>query len=83
MSIPGVPAWENIPFELNFKGKTFGGGLTFAGGYNQFFATLDANYTRTNLDILDGDISAFVLTPRIGYEFVFNPLISGQGNTKV
>ncbi|MDX7986947.1 hypothetical protein FE392_06325 [Xenorhabdus sp. 12] len=74
---------QNIPFELNFKGKTFGGGATFAGGYNQFFATLDANYTRTNLDILDGDISAFVLTPRIGYEFVFNPLISGQGNSKV
>ncbi len=80
---PGKPAWDNLPFELNFKGKTFGGGATFAGGYNQFFATLDANYTRTNLDILDGDISAFVLTPRIGYEFVFNPLISGQGNTKV
>ncbi|MDX7998020.1 hypothetical protein FE394_02110 [Xenorhabdus sp. Reich] len=74
---------QNIPFELNFKGKTFGGGATLAGGYNQFFATLDANYTRTNLDILDGDISAFVLTPRIGYEFVFNPLIAGQGNTKV
>ncbi|CCW32827.1 conserved exported hypothetical protein [Xenorhabdus nematophila F1] len=74
---------KNIPFELNFKGKTFGGGATFAAGYNQFFATLDANYTRTNLDILDGDISAFVLTPRIGYEFVFNPLIAGQGNTKV
>ncbi|PHM45018.1 hypothetical protein Xmau_01223 [Xenorhabdus mauleonii] len=74
---------RNIPFELNFKGKTFGGGATFAGGYNQFFATLDANYTRTNLDILDGDISAFVLTPRIGYEFVFNPLIAGQGNSKV
>ncbi|OTA20236.1 hypothetical protein Xbed_01711 [Xenorhabdus beddingii] len=77
------PAWENLPFELNFKGKTFGGGATFAGGYNQFFATLDANYTRTNLDILDGDISALVITPRIGYEFIFEPLFTGQRNTKV
>ncbi|MCP9268357.1 hypothetical protein M5U04_09675 [Xenorhabdus sp. XENO-1] len=77
------PYVENIPFELSFKGKTYGGGATFAGGYNQFFATLDANYTRTNLDILDGDISAFVVTPRIGYEFVFEPLFTGQGNTKV
>ncbi|PHM50668.1 hypothetical protein [Xenorhabdus miraniensis] len=75
--------YRNIPFELNFKGKTFGGGATLAGGYNQFFATLDANYTRTNLDILDGDISALVITPRVGYEFVFSPLIAGQGNTKV
>ncbi|MDX7990616.1 hypothetical protein [Xenorhabdus littoralis] len=80
---PDEPSWDNLPFELNFKGKTFGGGATFAGGYNQFFATLDTNYTRTNLDILDGDISALVITPRIGYEFVFEPLISGQGNTKV
>ncbi|CDH05515.1 conserved hypothetical protein; putative exported protein [Xenorhabdus bovienii str. oregonense] len=75
--------YRDIPFELNFKGKTYGGGATFAGGYNQFFATLDANYTRTNLDILDGDISAFVVTPRVGYEFVFEPLFTGQGNTKV
>ncbi|WP_340613605.1 hypothetical protein [Xenorhabdus thailandensis] len=82
-SSPDEPSWENLPFELNFKGKTFGGGATLAGGYNQFFATLDANYTRTNLDILDGDISALVITPRLGYEFVFTPLITGQGNTKV
>ncbi|MEQ1964736.1 hypothetical protein ABLB69_16530 [Xenorhabdus khoisanae] len=82
-STPGEPSWENLPFELNFKGKTFGGGATLAGGYKQFFATLDANYTRTNLDILDGDISALVITPRVGYEFVFSPLIAGQGNTKV
>ncbi|MCC8364695.1 hypothetical protein J8V57_00095 [Xenorhabdus sp. PB61.4] len=75
--------YRNIPFELNFKGKTYGGGATFAGGYNQFFATLDTNYTRTNLDVLDGDISAFVVTPRIGYEFVFNPLFTSQGNSKV
>ncbi|MBC8948631.1 MULTISPECIES: hypothetical protein [Xenorhabdus] len=73
---------KDIPFELNFKGKTFGGGATLAGGYNQFFATLDANYTRTNLDILDGDISALVITPRIGYEFIFEPLFVGQGNAK-
>ncbi|MDC9582838.1 hypothetical protein PSI15_14895 [Xenorhabdus sp. PR6a] len=75
--------YKNIPFELNFKGKTFGGGATLAGGYKQFFATLDTNYTRTNLDILDGDISALVITPRVGYEFVFEPLLAGQGNTKV
>ncbi|CDG88635.1 hypothetical protein L7750_04990 [Xenorhabdus bovienii] len=77
------PWLKNIPFELNFEGKTYGGGATFAGSYNQFFATLDANYTRTTLDILDGDISALVITPRVGYEFVFEPLFTGQGNTKV
>ncbi|MDE1473026.1 hypothetical protein [Xenorhabdus bovienii] len=74
---------KDIPFELDFQGKTYGGGLTLAGGYNQFFATLDANYTRTNLDILDGDITAYVITPRVGYEFVFEPLFVGHGNAKV
>lgn len=83
---PGFPAQslgKDIPFELDFEGKTYGGGVTFAGAYNQFFGTLDMNYTRTNLDILDGDITAFVVTPRVGYEFVFEPLIAGQGNTKI
>ncbi|PHM62820.1 hypothetical protein [Xenorhabdus ishibashii] len=79
---PREPSWENVPFKLNFKGKTFGAGVTFAGGYKQFFTTLDANYTRTKFDILDGDINAFVITPRIGYEFSFEPLFAGQGNTK-
>ncbi len=74
---------KDIPFELDFKGKTYGGGFTLAGGYNQFFGTLDTNYTYTNLDILDGKISALVVTPRIGYEFIFQPIIPGQGNTKL
>lgn len=78
-----IPIGKNLPFELDYDGKSYGGGVTFAGGYNQFFSTLDINYTKTNLDIIDGDIKALVITPRIGYEFVFEPLISGQGNTKV
>ncbi|WP_426575850.1 hypothetical protein ACP179_14295 [Xenorhabdus stockiae] len=75
--------FKDIPFTLDFKGNTYGVGTTIAGGYEQFFATLDANYTKTNLDILDGDIKALVITPRIGYEFTFNPLFEGQGNTKI
>ncbi|MBD2805030.1 hypothetical protein ID855_10050 [Xenorhabdus sp. ZM] len=75
--------FKDIPFTLDFKGKTYGVGTTFAAGYQQFFATLDLNYTKTNFDILDGDTKALVITPRIGYEFTFNPLFEGQGNTKV
>ncbi|WP_338883472.1 hypothetical protein [Xenorhabdus sp. TH1] len=79
----GMPMFKDIPFTLDFKGKTYGGGITLAGGYNQFFATLDANYTKTNLDIIDGGIKALIITPRIGYEFIFSPLVAGQGNTKI
>ncbi len=78
-----IKEMKDIPFALDFKGKTYGGGFTLAGGYDQFFGTLDTNYTYTSLDILDGKISALVVTPRIGYEFVFQPIIPGQGNTKL
>lgn len=81
--IAGTPNYENTPFTLDFKGNTYGAGFTLAGGYNQFFGTFDLNYTKTNLDILDGDIKALVISPRVGYEFVFQPLIAGQGNTKL
>ncbi|WP_289997420.1 hypothetical protein [Photorhabdus laumondii] len=74
---------KNVPFALDFKGKTYGGGFTLAGGYDQLFGTLDTNYTYTSLDILDGKISALVVTPRIGYEFIFPSIIPGQGNTKL
>lgn len=77
------PVAENLPFKLDYEGKSYGGGFTLAGGYNQFFGTFDLNYTKTNLDILDGDIKALVITPRVGYEFIFEPLITGQGNTKL
>lgn len=74
---------KDQPFDLDFKGKTYGCGFTLAGGYKQVFTTLDLNYTYTDLDILDGNIKALVISPRIGYEFVFDPMFSGQGNTKV
>ena len=71
------------PFDLDFKGKTYGAGFTLASGYNDFFTTLDLNYTKTDLDIIDGDIKALIISPRVGYSFNFAPLIDGQGDTKV
>ncbi|TBL97459.1 hypothetical protein [Hafnia paralvei] len=62
-----VPAGTS--FDLDFKGTTYGGGATLVGGYNNWFSAIDANYTETRFDILDGSISAFTLTPRLGYRF--------------
>ncbi|MDR0218210.1 MAG: hypothetical protein LBI71_04885 [Enterobacteriaceae bacterium] len=73
----------SVPFDLDFEGKTYGGGFTLAGGYKDFFAVVDTNFTRTKLDILDGELKAAIVSPRLGYNFVFNPLINGQGNTKL
>lgn len=63
------PSLQNLDFKLKFKGTTYGAGTTFAGGYQNWFGTLDMNYTQTRFDILDGSIDAFTLTPRIGYRF--------------
>lgn len=58
---------QDFRFRLNYRGYTYGAGMTLAGGMNNMFMSLDANYTQTRFDILDGHISALTLTPRVGY----------------
>ena len=53
-------------FAIAYSGSTYGVGGTLAAGYNQFFVSLDANYTESDLDIGDSTIEAFVISPRIG-----------------
>ena len=53
-------------FAISYSGPVYGVGGTLAVGYNQFFASLDANYTESDLDIGDSTIEAFVISPRIG-----------------
>ena len=62
---------QDIDFVLDFKGTTWGTGITLAGGYENWFALVDTNYTRTDFDILDGKISALTVSPRVGYRFKF------------
>ncbi|AXY03490.1 TonB-dependent receptor [Vibrio alfacsensis] len=57
------------PFRLDLDGYTYGGGFVLAGGYKQLFALVDASYTQTNLNVIDGAIDAIVVSPRIGYDF--------------
>ncbi len=53
-------------FSIAYSGPVYGVGITLAAGYNQFFASLDANYTESDLDIGDSSIEAFIISPRIG-----------------
>lgn len=73
---------QNLDFILDFKGTTWGGGFTLAGGYDNWFALVDTNYTLTNFDILDGKISALTVSPRVGYRFNFQG-ISGPSHLSV
>ncbi|MGL6114036.1 MAG: hypothetical protein ACRC1R_03260 [Cetobacterium sp.] len=66
--IPGLKV-KDVDFALEYDGITYGGGTILAGGYKNIFAMTDINYTRTTLDILEGDITALTVSPRVGYNF--------------
>lgn len=60
---------RDLDFKLDFKGVTYGAGFTLAGGHGNWFALVDVNHTRTRFDVLDGHISAWTVSPRIGHHF--------------
>ncbi len=71
VNVPGIgpvpivdPA--TINFDIDYNGTTYGGGITLAGGYKDFFGSLDANYTYTNINLVDGDIKTLTISPRLG-----------------
>lgn len=69
----------DLDFKLDFKGVTYGAGFTLAGGHGSWFALVDVNHTRTRFDVLDGHISAWTASPRIGHRFQV-PGIDGRTN---
>lgn len=69
-SLEGAQAKGRIDrFNLNLDGYLYGAGFVLAGGNDQIFALLDANYTQSKLTIIDGTIDSFVVSPRVGYNF--------------
>lgn len=64
-----LPGMQDLDFRLDFKGTTYGMGTTTVGGVGNWFTVLDANYTQTRFDILDGSIDALTFSPRVGYRF--------------
>ncbi|GAK86471.1 hypothetical protein JCM19238_4061 [Vibrio ponticus] len=56
-------------FRLDLDGDIKGAGFVLAGGYEQWFALVDASYTQTDLTVVDGSIDAIVMSPRVGYDF--------------
>ncbi|NDV19393.1 hypothetical protein GO013_08175 [Pseudodesulfovibrio sp. JC047] len=55
-----------LNIESDYTGYTGGIGVTFAGGYKQYFGSVDMNMARTQLDFLDGEIETYTVTPRVG-----------------
>ena len=65
------PVGDPIPVvvEQNSRvdGPLFGGGATLVVGHGSFFAMLDANYARSDLELFDGTIDALLLSGRVGW----------------
>jgi hypothetical protein len=56
-----------IDLNIDYNGTTYGGGMTLVGGYKNFFGSVDANYTFSNIDVVDGEIKTYTVTPRVGW----------------
>ena len=61
-----LPDQEFVIVE-NYEGDTYGLGATLVYGYKSFIASLDVNYTKTNLDIVASEIDSLLITPRVGF----------------
>ena len=66
MELIGVDDTMNIADDVEYDAFTYGGGATLALGWAWWFALVDANYTMTKMDILDGEIRALTISPRMG-----------------
>lgn len=60
---------DPMPFRLDLDGTLYGAGFVLAGGYKDIFTLVDASYSETELNVIDGTISSIVISPRIGYDF--------------
>ena len=51
--------------------------MTLAGGYKHFFGSVDANYTYSNIDVVDGKVRVYTISPRLGM-LIDSPAITGS-----
>ncbi|MGF1686623.1 TonB-dependent receptor [Photobacterium japonica] len=65
----GEPLNVSFPFKLDLEGYTKGVGIVLAGGHEQWFGLVDASFSQSTLTVIDGEINAWVISPRIGYDF--------------
>lgn len=55
----------------DFNGSTFGVGTTIAGGFHGMITIIDINHTWTKMSNIEGTIQTNMLSPRLGYSFLF------------
>ena len=75
-----VPIFDpfTIPVNVDYDGVTYGGGFTLAGGYQRLFGSLDMNYTRSDINLTDGEVTTLTVSPRLGI-LIESSAIQGSG----
>jgi hypothetical protein len=63
-----------LDIKASFSGTTYGVGMMFAGGWNDFFVTVPFNFTYADMDTTETDGIAYTVTPRVGYTFELDKL---------
>lgn len=51
---------------IRYDGNVYGGGITLAAGGDRWFTSLTGIYTQTDLGNLNSDVSAMVVSPKVG-----------------
>ena len=63
--------------DIDYDGIVYGGGITLAAGTEQFFGSLTAVYTESDLDVSTSSVKTWVLTPKAGIRTGFGEVWIG------
>ena len=79
LDLAGIQA-DKISVTTDITGPMMGGGLTLAGGYKNFFATVNAMYINQFVNEANTEVAAYAITPLVGIRFprVLNFVVGGQ-----
>lgn len=58
-----------LPIKAPFSGTTYGVGMMFAGGWENYFVTIPFNFTYADMDTTETEGLAYTVTPRVGRSF--------------
>lgn len=70
VDLAGIDIGLPVPMNnltVEYQGTVYGAGAVLAAGWQDWFVTLEYNYTRTDLDVATSSVKAWVATPVIGY----------------
>lgn len=71
IDMPGFIPDITTEIDQDYHGDLWGVGTTWVYGVDRWVASLDVNYTRANLNLVDSEIESLLISPRIGYRFLW------------